>query len=108
LAAARVLAESGDRPGAAGRFRELYDDLIEKGRKQEALDALRESVQLNPDDRQGRAILAVAAVAANDIEAARGYLDRETAGSDPSLLMALAHIERRSGALDPARELGTE
>ena len=104
-AAARVLAESGDEEGAAARFRELYDDLLQKGRDAEALDALRESVRLKPADREGRAILAKAAVASKDFAAARGYLDRETAGDDPALLLALLDIELRSGDIDKAREI---
>ena len=104
-AAARVLAENGDKKGAAGLFRALHADLAEKGRDAEALEALRESVRLNPSDADGRAILAKTALAAGDIQAARGYLDREAAGNDPSLLMALVDIELRAGELDQAREL---
>ncbi len=105
MAAASTVAEMGDEGAAATRFREIHDDLNEKGRTDEALAALREAVRLNPYDRDGRGILARAAVAAGDLEAARGYLDRETAGSDPALLMALAEIELRLGHLDEARTL---
>jgi tetratricopeptide (TPR) repeat protein len=104
-AAARVLSESGDKKGAAALFRALHADLAEKGRAADALEALRESVRLNPADAEGRAILAKAALAAGDVQAARAYLDREAAGNDSSLLMALADIELRSGNLDRAREL---
>jgi len=104
-AAARVLAENGDEKGASVRFRELYADLSEKERNADALKALRDAVRLNPADIDGRAILARAALAAGDIPAARGYLDRETAGEDPSLLMALVDIELRAGELDQARQL---
>ena len=104
-AAARVLAENGDGKGASVRFRELYADLSEKERDADALKALREAVRLNPGDVDGRAILARTALAAGDIAEARGYLDRETVGEDPSLMMALVDIELRSGALDKAREL---
>jgi tetratricopeptide (TPR) repeat protein len=105
LAGARVLAESGDEGGAAGRFRDLYSDLLEKGRPAEALHALREAVRCNPGDREGRALLAKAAVAEGNLETARGYLDRETAGQDPALLLALVDIELRSGQLEQAREI---
>jgi tetratricopeptide (TPR) repeat protein len=104
-AAARVVAQGGDEAGAAQRFRELYADLLEKGREPEAIDALREAVRLNPEDRDGRAVLAKAAVAGGDLDAARGFLDRETAGDDPALLMALVDLELRTGNLDGAREL---
>jgi tetratricopeptide (TPR) repeat protein len=105
IAAARVLAESGEEDVAAARFRELYGDLTEKGRGPEALEALREAVRLSPGDRQGRAILAKASVAAGDVDKARAYLDRETAEGDPDLLLALAEIELRAGNLDQAREI---
>lgn len=104
-AAARILADSGDHKAAAARFRELYVDLAEKARDADALTALGEAVRLNPGDVEGRAILARAALAAGDVEAARGHLDRDSAGEDPSLLMALADIELRGGAFDRAREL---
>ena len=104
-AAARTLVEMGDEEGAAARFRGLYDDLLEKGRDREALDALREAVRLNPYDQDGRVILAKSAVAAGDVEGARAYLDRETAGEDPVLLTALIDIELKSGQFDQAREL---
>ena len=105
MAAAATVAEMGDEDGAAARYREIHDDLREKGRTEEALAALREAVRLNPYDNDGRGILARALVEAGDLEAARSYLDRETAGSDPALLMALAEIELRSGNLDAARAL---
>jgi tetratricopeptide (TPR) repeat protein len=105
LSAARVVEQSGDVEGAASRYRQLYDDLLEKGKEPEALDALRQAVRLNPADRAGRATLARTAVASGDIETARSYLDRETAGNDPALLVALVDIELRSGQLDAAREL---
>jgi tetratricopeptide (TPR) repeat protein len=105
LAAARVLGQSGDAEGAAKRFRALHDDLMEKGRRADAVEALREAVRFNPEDREGRAILARAAVDAGDTEAARTYLDRATAGDDPALLTAFLDITLRSGDFDQAREL---
>jgi tetratricopeptide (TPR) repeat protein len=105
MAAASTVAEMGDVEAAALRFREIHDDLSEKGRTDEALAALREAVKLKPDDKAGRGILARASVAAGDLDAARGYLDRETAGDDPALLMALAEIELRSGRIDEGRAL---
>ena len=105
LAAARVLVERGDTDAAAARFRELHDDLREKGRTADALTALREAVVLNPKDIQSRALLAKAAVAVGDLPTVRLYLDRETAGEDPALLVALVDVELRSGELDQARDI---
>ena len=104
-AAAKFLIDSGDDALAAEKLRLLHDDLLEKGRTAEALDALREAVRCDPTDLKARAILAKEAVAAGDIETARGFLDRDTASGDPSLLMALLDIELRSGDLEQAQAI---
>jgi tetratricopeptide (TPR) repeat protein len=103
VAAARVLAHSGDASGAAARFRQLYEDLEEKGRPTEALAALREAVRFNPDDRQGRTLLAKEALAAGDLAQARVYLDRDAPGVDPELMLAYVDLELRGGQLEHAR-----
>jgi tetratricopeptide (TPR) repeat protein len=105
VAAARVLEAQGDSAGAASRYRELHADLMAKKREKEAFAQLREAVRLNPDDKEGRVELARNAVATNDIDLARQYLDRDAAGDDPALLLALANMELRSGQLDRVREL---
>lgn len=105
MTAAATIAEMGDSETAALRYREIHDDLHQKGKTNEALAALREAVTLNPHDKDGRGTLARASVAAGDLEAARRYLDRETAGDDPALLMALAEIELRTGQIEEARAL---
>jgi tetratricopeptide (TPR) repeat protein len=105
LAAARTVAEMGDEEAASARFRAIHDDLVEKDRLPEALDALREAVRLNPHDHEGRVTLARAAVAAGDVEGARAFLDRETAGDDVTLLRALLEIELQSGRFDEASQL---
>lgn len=104
-AAALAIADQGDTVRAAAAFRMLYDDLLEKGRDGDALKALREAVRLDPSDVTSRGTLARAAIAAGDLDGARGFLDRETAGDDPELLLALADIELRAGGLDAAREI---
>ena len=105
IAGARVLALGGDEKRAATLFRDLHADLIEKRRETDAMAALREAVRLNPADLEGRNILAKTALAAGDLETARGYLDRKSAGDDPGLLLALADIELRSGRSDQLREI---
>jgi tetratricopeptide (TPR) repeat protein len=105
FAAARVQAHSGDAAGAAARFRQIYQDLEEKGRHAEAISALRDAVRFHPEDRSGRTVLAKEALAAGDVEQARLYLDRETAGDDPELLLAFADIELRSGHPENARDV---
>ena len=105
VAAARVLALTGDETRAASSFRELYADLLGKDREAEALDMLREAVRTNPADIEGRSILAKTALSQGDIETARGYLDRKTAGKDTALLLALLDVELRSGRLDQAGDI---
>ena len=105
IAGARTLAELGRTGEAAAWFRSIHDDLLEKDRPREALDALRQSVELNPQDRAGRAALARTALGAGDFESARRFLDRETAGSDPALQLALLELECKAGRLDAARVL---
>ena len=103
--AARTLEEMGDREEAAARLKTLYEDLVEKGRTDEALESLRESVRLAPADPQARASLAKAALARGDAAGAREFLDGESAGNDPDLLLALAEVALQSGSEDRAREL---
>ena len=105
FAAARTLAETGDTRKAAGKFRDLYTDLTEKDRTGEALAALRQAVTLDPSDKEGRVTLARALIAAGDFQGARQFLDRESSGTDPVLLMALLDMELRSGHVDQAREM---
>jgi tetratricopeptide (TPR) repeat protein len=102
--AARVLAAQGDTAGAAARFRAIHDDLTEKGREAEAIAALREVVAVDPGDRIARSKLATDALARHDTAGARQYLDRDTAASEPALLLALVDMELRTGQLDAARE----
>jgi tetratricopeptide (TPR) repeat protein len=105
FAAARTLVETGDTKKGAAKFRELYTDLIEKERTGEAIAALRQAVTLEPSDKEGRVTLARTLIGGGDFQAARQFLDRESAGNDPALLMALLDIELRSGSVEQAREL---
>ena len=103
--AAQVLERSGDTVAAAMQHRAMHADLTEKGRLDEAAQALQEAVRLNPDDVEGRSVLARAAIERGDLDAATPFLDRAIAGDDPNLLMALMEIELRAGRNDAAREL---
>ena len=105
LAAARTLEEMGEEEEAGKRFRALHDDLLEKGRTAEAIDALKEFVRINPLEREARAILAKAALDQGDLAGAREFLDEDSVGDDPALLLALAEIELRSAELARAKGL---
>jgi tetratricopeptide (TPR) repeat protein len=103
ILAARTLEEMGEPESAADRFKALHDDFREKGRIEEALDALKEFVRLNPLERDARATLAKAALETGDLNGAREFLDEHSAGEDPELLFRLAEIELGSGELHKAR-----
>lgn len=103
--AARTLAEAGDEIAAAMQYRSMHADLLEKGRAADAMAALKEAVRYNSEDREARTELARAAIAEGDLEGAKAYLDREIAGEDPTLLMALMEMELRSGSTDNARDI---
>jgi tetratricopeptide (TPR) repeat protein len=107
LAAARTLEEMGEEEEAGKRFKTLHDDLLEKGRTAEAIDALKEFVRINPLEREARSILAKAALNQGDLASAREFLDEDSAGDDPTLLLPLAEIELRSGELARAKGLLT-
>ena len=103
LAAARTLEEMGEEEEAGKQFKDLYDDLLEKGRTTEAIDALKEFVRINPLERQARSALAKAALEQGDLAGARQFLDEDSAGDDPALLLPLVEIELRSGELTRAK-----
>lgn len=94
---ARTLEDMGRADEAADCYKALHDELSEKARPAEALHALREFARLRPLDAEARVRLARAALDAGDLEGARAFLDRETAGDDPALLLALADVNLRSG-----------
>lgn len=105
LAAARTLEEMGEEEEASSRFKALYQDLLEKDRTADAIEALKAFVGLNPLDSEARAILAKAALSSGDIDGAREFLDEHSAGNDPALLFPLAEIELRAGEAGRARTL---
>jgi tetratricopeptide (TPR) repeat protein len=105
LAAARILEEMGEEEEAGKRFKALHDDLVEKGRTAEAIDALKQFVRINPLEREARSMLAKSALEQGDLAGAREFLDEDSAGEDPALLLPLAEIELRSGELVRAKGL---
>ena len=62
-----------------------------------ALDVLAEVATADPSDFEVRAGLALAYVARGDLDKARTYLSAETAGTDPSLWIALGEMELIAG-----------
>jgi tetratricopeptide (TPR) repeat protein len=103
ITAARTLDAMGEDEGAAERYRGLHPDLLEKGRKAEADEILRALVRIRPLDVEARGALARAALEAGDVEGAREFLDRDIAGNDPALLLALVDLDLRAGDVESAR-----
>src|SRR4051794_2038762 len=54
LAAVAARIEMGDKAGALGDLKEIASELADKGRTGEAVEALRQAAQLNPDDDEIR------------------------------------------------------
>ena len=105
LEAARTLEQLGEEEEAGNRFKTLHTDLLEKGRVTEAMDALKEFVRINPLERESRAVLSKSLLETGDLEGAREFLDEDSAGDDPGLLLPLIDMEIRSNELGKARVL---
>lgn len=105
LTAARTLEEMGEEDAAAEQYKGLHADLVDKERAADARDVLRALIRLRPFDAEARAALARSAIEAGDIDGAREFLDRDTAGNDPNLLMSLVDLNLRAGAIESAREV---
>lgn len=103
--AARTLETSGRDEEAAALYRTLHADLMEKGRTERALEALRALERLGPLDADARAALARAALAAGDLARARVLLDRETVGRDRSILRELVTRQLEAGDAAAVRAL---
>jgi tetratricopeptide (TPR) repeat protein len=71
LAAARARVGLNDAQSALSDFKEIAAELLEKGRGEEALQALREAAALSPDDEDVRGRLLDAHFAAGDYASAR-------------------------------------
>lgn len=105
LNGAAAIGRGGDPATAAAKFRELYDELLEKGRDADALLALGEAVRCEPSDLRSRTTLVRAAAASGDVDRVRQLLDRDTAAADPALLFLLIDVELRSGNVEVARDM---
>ena len=86
----RARLELKDEAGAVRDLKELAGELREKGRAQEAIDALREAVTLLPEDHDLRHELLQAFVAAGDHVSAR-----EHARTSEQLQLIAAHFDEQ-------------
>ncbi|MBA3270923.1 MAG: tetratricopeptide repeat protein [Acidobacteria bacterium] len=102
LARARSVA---DGPAELKQIASALDAL---GRTDELLAVLVEIATVDPEDFEVRASLAQAYVARGDLESARKYLSRQTAGSSAPLWLMLAEIELTAGHIDEGRSAVAE
>ena len=99
LAGARARLEVKDQSGAVRDLKDIAGELRERGRADEAIDALREAVTLVPEDHDVRHELLQAFVAAGDHVSAR-----EHARTSEQLQLIAAHFESQ-GQHDEATDL---
>lgn len=107
LAGARAAQQVGDLAQAAVMLKAAAEELEKQNRRAEALDILVDAAQLDPGDHALRARLARECVTAGQLDRARLFLTRESAGDDPDLLVALAQIELSAGRDDEAKTILT-
>jgi tetratricopeptide (TPR) repeat protein len=101
-AAARLLAENGD-IGGVEQLRAIASELEQQGRQAEAIELLRDVTRFDPSDTASHTRIARACLANGAVDTAREHLTPDAAVNDPTLLLGLAEIELRAGALDQAR-----
>ena len=107
LAGAQGAQSLGDTAAAKTFLTDAADALEKAGRTAEATQALADAAALDPADVGLRSRLAREYVAAGELDKARAFLTRETAGSDPNLLLALGRRELTAGSEAEARSILT-
>lgn len=103
LLGARAASQVGDTAAALEEFRDVARRMQALGNHIEALDVLAEVAVLAPTDVQVRVALAQGYALAGNLERARQFLDKQTAGDNPSLWLTFAEIELSSGRIDEGR-----
>jgi tetratricopeptide (TPR) repeat protein len=125
-AGARARVETGDSVSALRELKAIAADLVEKGRQADAIAVLREASELDPSDEDVRGQLFAGHLANGEIDLANewattpghfralglAYLDRgdmasasrfltaDSTADDPELLLKIAEVKLRTGALD--------
>ena len=87
----------------AGEFKAIAAELFGRGREDEALLVLEKALERDGSDTETRSQLARCYLGKNDLEHARACLSGDI--NDSELLMSLAEIELRAGALEQGRQV---
>lgn len=93
LTGARACLALGDTQKAVALFRDAADQLERAGRIPAALEALSQMAVLDPADGELRRRIARQFIAIGQPGQAAAFLDQDSAGADPDLLLALARIQ---------------
>jgi tetratricopeptide (TPR) repeat protein len=125
-AGALARVEAGDRAGALLDLKAIAADLVDKARQAEAVAVLLEAAALDPSDEDVRGqlfagqladgeleraqewamtpqhfhALGLAYLARGEMEPAARFLTADSASDDPDLLLKIAEVKLRTGALD--------
>jgi tetratricopeptide (TPR) repeat protein len=99
--AARARLETGDAAGALRELQTIADDLGEKGRQKEAIDALGEAAAISPDDEKIRGQLFAIVMKLGDLDAARAH------ARTPDHFRAIGEAYLSAGLMDKAAEFLT-
>jgi tetratricopeptide (TPR) repeat protein len=87
----------------ADELKQIAAALDKAGRPEDVLTVLSRVVELDPNDLEVRAGLAMAYVSRGDLEKAGSFLSTETAGTNPGLWLTLGEIELRGGRFEAGR-----
>lgn len=107
IAGARAAQAIGDTALSKSFLTDAAELLETEGKKPDAVAALAEAAALDPADTGLRSRLAREYVAAGDLEHAKPFLTRDSAGADPDLLLALGQMELSGGNVAEARSVFT-
>lgn len=101
--AARAASDIGDFTTALSEYRDVAQRLADAGRTDDHINVLAEVAALDPSDTAAAATLAEAFVGRGDLARARKFLTMDTAGSNPSLWIALGECALTDGRMDEGR-----
>ena len=97
------LAEAREVARTSAQLVSVAEALEQNARKDEALEVLAEAADGDPDNLALRVRLVQEYASAGRLDQARRFLNEQTAGDDPDLLMMLARMELQSSRIDEGK-----